>query len=151
MLGFSHPEDFCPNLFLQSYIYILLFTTRVGCFTVNWIFFAFNWFFVKIVPWLDTTLTGKIILSFPRSVSWWSKKWNSAQWKSSYNHNQTAFKNQKRELWVISHQLLCDPYHRYVCQDIGGSDPERMAAPRVEEYIRELFEGSPVKVSYLDY
>ena len=38
-----------------------------------------------------------------------------------------------------------------MCQDIGGSDPERMAAPRVEEYIRELFEGSPVKVSYLDY
>ncbi|KAL9983602.1 hypothetical protein ACROYT_G005798 [Oculina patagonica] len=31
---------------------------------------------------------------------------------------------------------------RYVCQDIGGSDPERMAAPRVEEYIRELFSGS---------
>ena len=38
-----------------------------------------------------------------------------------------------------------------MCQDIGGSDPERMAAPRVEEYIRELFEGSLVKVSYLDY
>lgn len=36
---------------------------------------------------------------------------------------------------------------RYVCQDIGGSDPERMAAPRVEEYIRELFQGSPVKVT----
>ena len=31
---------------------------------------------------------------------------------------------------------------RYVCQDIGGSDPERMAAPRVEEYIQELFSGS---------
>ncbi|XP_022783674.1 putative aminopeptidase W07G4.4 [Stylophora pistillata] len=36
---------------------------------------------------------------------------------------------------------------RYVCQDIGGSDPERMAAPRVEEYICELFQGSPVKVT----
>lgn len=31
---------------------------------------------------------------------------------------------------------------RYVCLDIGGSDPERMAAPRVEEYIQELFGGS---------
>ena len=29
-----------------------------------------------------------------------------------------------------------------MCQDIGGSDPERMAAPRVEEYIQELFSGS---------
>ena len=28
---------------------------------------------------------------------------------------------------------------RAVCRDIGGSDPERMAAPRVEEYVRELF------------
>ena len=36
---------------------------------------------------------------------------------------------------------------RYVCLDIGGSDPERMAAPRVEEYIQELFAGSPVSVS----
>lgn len=31
---------------------------------------------------------------------------------------------------------------RFVCRDIGGSDPERMAAPRVEEYIAELFGGS---------
>ena len=31
---------------------------------------------------------------------------------------------------------------RYVCLDIGGSDPERMAPPRVEEYIQELFGGS---------
>lgn len=37
-----------------------------------------------------------------------------------------------------------------MCQDIGGSDPERMAAPRVEEYILELFSGSAaVNVSIL--
>lgn len=36
---------------------------------------------------------------------------------------------------------------RYVCQDIGGSDPERMAAPRVEQYICELFSGTDVNVS----
>ena len=35
---------------------------------------------------------------------------------------------------------------RIVCRDIGGSDPERTAAPRVEEYIREYFAGSAVKV-----
>lgn len=40
---------------------------------------------------------------------------------------------------------------RYVCRDIGGSDPERMAAPRVEEYLRELFKDpkSPVKVTVI--
>ncbi|XP_044168294.1 putative aminopeptidase W07G4.4 [Acropora millepora] len=37
---------------------------------------------------------------------------------------------------------------RSVYRDIGGSDPERMAAPRVEEYITKLFgDSSPVKVS----
>jgi len=35
---------------------------------------------------------------------------------------------------------------RVVCRDIGGSDPERMAAPRVEEYVRAAFQGTNVKV-----
>merc|ERR1711971_79457 len=35
---------------------------------------------------------------------------------------------------------------RVVCRDIGGSDPERTAAPRVEQYVRDYFKGSRVKV-----
>uniref|UniRef100_A0A8C7GLP3 Zgc:152830 n=1 Tax=Oncorhynchus kisutch TaxID=8019 RepID=A0A8C7GLP3_ONCKI len=35
---------------------------------------------------------------------------------------------------------------RLACRDIGGSDPERMAAPRVAEYIQALFKDSPVQV-----
>ncbi|XP_030593412.1 putative aminopeptidase W07G4.4 [Archocentrus centrarchus] len=35
---------------------------------------------------------------------------------------------------------------RLAYRDIGGSDPERMAAPRVAEYIQELFKNSPVQV-----
>ncbi|XP_076587257.1 putative aminopeptidase W07G4.4 [Chaetodon auriga] len=35
---------------------------------------------------------------------------------------------------------------RVACRDIGGSDPERMAAPRVTEYVQELFRDSPVQV-----
>ena len=35
---------------------------------------------------------------------------------------------------------------RIVCRDIGGSDPERTAAPRVEEYVREYFRDSRVTV-----
>lgn len=35
---------------------------------------------------------------------------------------------------------------RVACRDIGGSDPERMAAPRVAEYTQALFKDSPVKV-----
>ena len=35
---------------------------------------------------------------------------------------------------------------RFVARDIGGSDPERMAPPRVEDYVKKLFEGSRVTV-----
>jgi len=35
---------------------------------------------------------------------------------------------------------------RIVSRDIGGSDPERMAAPRVEEYVRQEFNGTAVKI-----
>lgn len=35
---------------------------------------------------------------------------------------------------------------RVAYRDIGGSDPERMAAPRVAEYVQEMFKNSPVQV-----
>ncbi|KAJ0068084.1 hypothetical protein NL108_015561 [Boleophthalmus pectinirostris] len=35
---------------------------------------------------------------------------------------------------------------RVAYRDIGGSDPERMAAPRVAQYVQELFKDSPVQV-----
>jgi len=38
---------------------------------------------------------------------------------------------------------------RIAGRDIGGSDPERMSAPRVEEYVRELFAGSSVGVEVI--
>lgn len=38
---------------------------------------------------------------------------------------------------------------RLACRDIGGSDPERMAAPRVSEYVQTLFRDSPVHVDVL--
>ena len=38
---------------------------------------------------------------------------------------------------------------RLVCRDIGGSDPERMAAPRVADYVQDLFRDSPVKVGFV--
>jgi len=38
---------------------------------------------------------------------------------------------------------------RAVARDIGGSDPERMSAPNVAEYITQLFKGSPIKVEII--
>eukprot|EP00112_Aurelia_sp_Birch-Aquarium-sp1_P019417 Seg48.8 transcript_id=Seg48.8/GoldUCD/mRNA.D3Y31 product="putative aminopeptidase W07G4.4" protein_id=Seg48.8/GoldUCD/D3Y31 len=39
---------------------------------------------------------------------------------------------------------------RIVARDIGGSDPERMAARKVVEYVQKAFKGSSVKVSVED-
>ncbi|KAK3743738.1 hypothetical protein RRG08_043470 [Elysia crispata] len=39
---------------------------------------------------------------------------------------------------------------RIVTRDITGSDPERMAPPRVEEYVRDAFKDSCVQVSVID-
>ena len=36
-----------------------------------------------------------------------------------------------------------------VCRDIGGSDPERMAAPRVCDYVHEVFKNTCIKVMLL--
>ena len=41
----------------------------------------------------------------------------------------------------IMEQALAIEAGRTVCRDIGGSDPERTAAPRVEQYVRSLFPG----------
>ena len=39
---------------------------------------------------------------------------------------------------------------RIAARDIGGSDPERMAAPRVAEYVKEMFKGTSVKVDIME-
>jgi len=46
----------------------------------------------------------------------------------------------------IMEEALAIETGRVVSRDIGGSDPERTAAPRVEEYVRNLFSGTNVKV-----
>ncbi|KAK8751178.1 hypothetical protein OTU49_013277, partial [Cherax quadricarinatus] len=35
---------------------------------------------------------------------------------------------------------------RCIARDIGGSDPERMAPPRVEEYVKKVFQGTKVSL-----
>ena len=39
--------------------------------------------------------------------------------------------------------------HNATFSFIGGSDPERMAAPKVEEYVREIFDGTNVKIEVI--
>jgi leucyl aminopeptidase len=38
---------------------------------------------------------------------------------------------------------------RSVARDIGGSDPERMSAPNVANYVQQLFQNSPIKVNII--
>lgn len=37
----------------------------------------------------------------------------------------------------------------YVARDIGGADPERMAPPKVEEYVRDAFADTPVNLEVI--
>eukprot|EP00118_Oscarella_pearsei_P024938 m.307155 g.307155 ORF g.307155 m.307155 type:complete len:528 (+) comp41963_c0_seq1:90-1673(+) len=39
---------------------------------------------------------------------------------------------------------------RFVCRDIGGSDPERMAAPKVQTYVENLFPPSSITIAVID-
>lgn len=39
---------------------------------------------------------------------------------------------------------------RVVTRDIGGSDPERMSAPKVADYVTELFKSTEVKVRIIE-
>eukprot|EP00096_Caligus_rogercresseyi_P015353 TRINITY_DN779_c0_g1_i1.p1 TRINITY_DN779_c0_g1~~TRINITY_DN779_c0_g1_i1.p1 ORF type:complete len:515 (-),score=181.97 TRINITY_DN779_c0_g1_i1:11-1555(-) len=39
---------------------------------------------------------------------------------------------------------------RSVSRDIGGSDPERMAPPRVEEYVRSVFKDTGVRIEVVE-
>ncbi|XP_077991956.1 putative aminopeptidase W07G4.4 isoform X2 [Glandiceps talaboti] len=38
---------------------------------------------------------------------------------------------------------------RLVARDVGGSDPERMAAPKVEDYIKELFKDTSISINVI--
>lgn len=37
-----------------------------------------------------------------------------------------------------------------VCRDIGDADPQRMAPPKVAEYVTNIFKGTSVKVHVTD-
>ena len=40
-------------------------------------------------------------------------------------------------------------FHRFVARDVGGSDPERMSPPRVEEYIKQVFKDTDIKIEVI--
>lgn len=60
----------------------------------------------------------------------------------------TSFPAEKISQVVFTRSpAVLSPLLRVACRDIGGSDPERMAAPRVADYVQELFKDSPVQVA----
>uniref|UniRef100_A0A8C5DL62 Putative aminopeptidase W07G4.4 n=1 Tax=Gouania willdenowi TaxID=441366 RepID=A0A8C5DL62_GOUWI len=72
------------------------------------------------------------------------------EWKGKANELKvcvlglwTAQEAEGRRLVEVANALESG---RLACRDIGGSDPERMAAPRVADYVAELFKDSPVTV-----
>ncbi|TRY55483.1 hypothetical protein DNTS_027872 [Danionella cerebrum] len=53
----------------------------------------------------------------------------------------------KEEAAAIAELATALESGRFVYRDIGGSDPERMAAPRAAEYVKAVFKDSPVAVT----
>lgn len=53
------------------------------------------------------------------------------------------------EAQKLIHNACGIEHGRIICRDIGGSDPERMAAPKVEEYLRSAFNGTSIKISVI--
>lgn len=56
----------------------------------------------------------------------------------------TKDENNTRNLIRLAQAL---DYGLHVAKDISEGDPERMAAPRVEEYVTSLFKDSDIKIS----
>uniref|UniRef100_A0AAG5CNM1 Cytosol aminopeptidase domain-containing protein n=1 Tax=Anopheles atroparvus TaxID=41427 RepID=A0AAG5CNM1_ANOAO len=50
----------------------------------------------------------------------------------------------------LLHSALTLEAGRFVARDIGGGDPERMAPPRVAEYVQEAFKSGTIKVTVID-
>ncbi|XP_037088556.1 putative aminopeptidase W07G4.4 [Pollicipes pollicipes] len=57
-----------------------------------------------------------------------------------------VFGEQRAALERVIQSALGLESGRFVARDIGGSDPERMAAPRVAEYMQHVLKGSQVKI-----
>ena len=49
----------------------------------------------------------------------------------------------------IFHRAQAIECGRAVARDIGGSDPERMSAPMVADYVEELFKGSAIMIKVI--
>lgn len=64
------------------------------------------------------------------------------QYLGVFSHNPDKTKD------VVNLALSLESGRRVAC-DIGDADPERMAPPRVEEYIREVFAGSSIKLQII--
>lgn len=59
--------------------------------------------------------------------------------------------NSKNIFCIFVSQANNTLYHfRVVARDIGGSDPEKMAAPNVATYVQNIFKDTSVKVVKLE-
>nr|XP_006824473.1 PREDICTED: uncharacterized protein LOC100375552 [Saccoglossus kowalevskii] len=73
----------------------------------------------------------------------------ASQEKSSKADRLGVWSETKEENDRITKLCVAVESGRLVARDIGGSDPERMAPPKVEEYVKALFKNSPVNVEVI--
>ena len=92
-------------------------------------------------------------------MCWWGGGWSWISFTRNFFFVEFSSSTREKKIDVLGwfgDQATLDyaatiEEGRVVARDIGGSDPERMAPPRVEEYVREVFKGSNISVKVGEY
>ncbi|KAG5893945.1 hypothetical protein JTB14_009692 [Gonioctena quinquepunctata] len=72
-----------------------------------------------------------------------SSKTHKVELLGVFTHNSDKTKS------LVTTAKILETGRRVAC-DIGDSDPERMAPPKIEEYVRNLFSGTNIKMSVIN-
>ena len=75
-----------------------------------------------------------------------NREYKSVKKVDSLGFTNFASAAREAEVLKLANAIECG---RAVARDIGGSDPERMSAPKVVEYVEELFKDTSIKVQVI--
>ena len=75
-----------------------------------------------------------------------NREFKSIKKVDSVGFTNFADEARKSQVFELANAIECG---RAVARDIGGSDPERMSAPKVVEYVDQLFKNTCIKVNVI--
>ena len=76
-----------------------------------------------------------------------NREFKSIKKVDSVGFTNFADAKRKAEVLKLANAIECG---RGVARDIGGSDPERMSAPKVVEYVQEIFKNTCIKIEIIN-